>query len=386
MYERSPAPREAGAWISLTVTGLKVLTKLIPAAEISRISYRPPDRAVYVTRHWRTGEVLARRYSSSDLKEDVVQARTHRQPMLELILSHLPAGVVQYGRRVSDVATSDGKATLEFEGGDSEMFDLVVAADGIYSGIRKKFFPEHVVGYRGAVAYRTIFPKSLLDGIEGLHDDSSAWRANGQFVFLSELGLGMYGIVILRGETMEHNEMLKWNRSVGPEGVQRLRELYASWDPVIGKVLERIEDIAAYPLEAGPWLKTLAKDNCVAFVGDAAHPTAGAYGAGGAMGYGDCWALYRALESTTKRDGGYDAPRALRMLNETRIPFLSRVETQMGVDRLDAQYVAAAGEDETEWVRRFNQFNIPNDWLVEHDVELEIQKALAIEPRITSQA
>lgn len=69
-FEKAPRAREAGAWISLTVTGLKVLTKLIPSTEINAISYRPPDRAVYVTRHWRTGDVLLRKYSSDDLKED----------------------------------------------------------------------------------------------------------------------------------------------------------------------------------------------------------------------------------------------------------------------------------------------------------------------------
>jgi salicylate hydroxylase len=387
-FEKSPVAREAGAWISLTVTGLKVLAKLIPPAEIDKIAYRSPDRAVYVTRHWRTGEVLLARYSSESLKEEYIQARTHREPLLKLILSHLPDRSVEYGRRVVGVAVKGyDEVELQFDGvPEPRTFDLVVAADGIYSGIRRKFWPDHVVGFNGAVAYRTIFPKSRLDGTKGLHDDSSAWRRDGEVVFLSELGLDQYGIVIIRAETAEYASTLQWEHAIGTAGLQRLRDIYRDWDGVISRVLDTIDDLDAYPLDSGPWLQQLVQQDRIAFVGDAAHPTAGAYGAGAAMGYGDAWALYRALQATSRHDmdgqngdggGGvtYDVPRALGIFQQARLPFLSRVEQQMAVDREDARYVSQS-QDEAEWTRRFKERNPENQWLTEHDVELEVQKAI----------
>ncbi|KAB5529013.1 salicylate hydroxylase [Coniochaeta sp. 2T2.1] len=392
-FEKSPVAREAGAWISLTVTGLKVLSKLIPPAEISRISYRPPDRAVYVTRHWRTGEILVARYSSESLKEDYIQARTHREPLLKLILSHLPEGSVQYGQRVVDVVLKGcDEVELQFDGvSEPRTFDLVVAADGLYSKIRRKFWPDHVVGFKGAVAYRTIFPKSRVDGIEGLLDDSSAWRKDGEVFFLSELGLDQYGVVIIRAENAEYASTLQWEHKIGAKGLQRLRDIYKDWDGVIARVLDVVDDLDAYPLDSGPWLKQLIQHDRVAFVGDAAHPTAGAYGAGAAMGHGDAWALYKALQATSThnveggKDGGgggvaYDVPRALRIFQEARLPFLTRVEQQMAVDKEDASYIAQASEDEAEWTRRFKERNVKNEWLTEHDVELEVQKAIMGEP------
>lgn len=388
-FEKSPVAREAGAWISLTVTGLKVLTKLIPPAEIARISYRPPDRAVYVTRHWRTGEVLIAQYSSESLKEDYIQARTHREPLLKLILSHLPDGSVEYGRRVVGVVVKEhDEVELRFDGVQQpRTFDLVVAADGIYSGIRRDFWPDHVVGYKGAVAYRTIFPKSRLDSIKGLHDDSSSWRKDGEVVFLSELGLDQYGIVIIRAESAEYASTLQWERAIGPARLQRLRDIYKDWDGVVSRVLDAIDDLDAYPLDSGPWLEQLVQQDRIAFVGDAAHPTAGAYGAGAAMGHGDVWALYRALQATSRHgnderedDAGggvtYDVPRALRIFQQARLPFLSRVEQQMAVDMEDARYVSRASHDEAAWTRRFKEKNGQNLWLTEHDVELEVQKAI----------
>ncbi|KAJ4235425.1 hypothetical protein NW757_013536 [Fusarium falciforme] len=393
-FEKASKPHAAGAWISLSVTGLKVLTKLIPASEVSTIAYRPPDRGVYVTRHWKTGEAIIRRYSSEDLKDEHIQARTHREPLLKLILKHVSDGIIHYGRKVTGVHVESARAALTFEEDQatrersqpSETFDLVVAADGIYSGIRRQFFPDHQVGYKGAVAYRAIFPTSRLAAIRTrLHDDSSLWTNNrGQMVFLSELGLGMYGVVIIQAEESKRAAGLMWERSIGREGLDELRQGYAAWDPIVVEVLAVLEDIQAYPLDSGPWLEHLSREGCVAFAGDAAHPTAGAYGAGAAMGFGDGWALARALEASRLAPRGsyqYNVHKALNLYEKIRRPFLARVEQQMGLDARNARYVGEA--DGEEWARRYLERNLLNLWLSEHDVELEAQKVimeLAFEP------
>lgn len=214
-FEKSPVPREAGAWISLTVTGQLVLTKLISPAKINEIVYRPPDRAVYVTRHWRTGEDLVRQYSSEHIKEDFIQARTHRWPLLKLLTDHHPKGAVQYGKQVTGVKTSEVGAKLKFaNGGTTSEFDLVVAADGIYSGIRRQYWPDRQVQFKGAVAYRNVFHKSRVAHIKELHDDSSSWRRDGEVVFLSELGLDQYGVVIIKTEEPDYAATLRWERSI----------------------------------------------------------------------------------------------------------------------------------------------------------------------------
>ncbi|CAH0038890.1 unnamed protein product [Clonostachys rhizophaga] len=379
-FEKSPAPREAGAWISLTVTGQLVLTKLISPEKINEIVYRPPDRAVYVTRHWRTGEDLVRSYSSEHIKEDFIQARTHRWPLLKLLTDHHPKDAVQYGKQVTGVRTSEVGAKLEFANGRTTSdFDLVVAADGIYSGIRRQYWPDHHVQFKGAVAYRNVFHKSRVAHIKELHDDSSSWRRDGEVVFLSELGLDQYGVVIIKTEELDYAATLRWERSISQEGLNRLRDHYKDWDPVISKVLDTVEDIQAYPLDTGPWLRELTREDRVVFIGDASHPTAGAYGAGAAMGFGDAWALYRSLELTRRRGrqetAGYDLHKALQVFQQTRAPFLLRVEQQIALDRDTAKYLAEAAGDEDEWKRRFKESGASIRWLQEHDVELEVLKA-----------
>ena len=132
-FERAPEPREAGAWISLSPSGLSILNRLVDPSELRKIVYRPPNRAEYVTRHWRTGEAIVRNYSSPCYAPDYVQARTHRFPLLKVLLSAIPEGIIQYGCKVVDIQVTENGPNLSLADGRSVEFDLVVAADGIYS-------------------------------------------------------------------------------------------------------------------------------------------------------------------------------------------------------------------------------------------------------------
>jgi 2-polyprenyl-6-methoxyphenol hydroxylase-like FAD-dependent oxidoreductase len=53
--------------------------------------------------------------------------------MLKVLLSHIPDGVIKYGCNIVDIAVTDHAARLVSEDHQSQDFDLVVAADGIYS-------------------------------------------------------------------------------------------------------------------------------------------------------------------------------------------------------------------------------------------------------------
>jgi salicylate hydroxylase len=112
------------------------------------------------------------------------------------------------------------------------------------------------------------------------------------------------------------------------------------------------------------------------------------------MGQGDCWALFRSLEQSYLPDYNgvnksrianssqhyYNLRRALQLYNETRRHFLGRVELQMTLDVKEGAYLAEAGSDEEEWMRRFRERYKSQAWMKEHDVEAEFVKTLAAEP------
>ncbi|TVY51378.1 6-hydroxynicotinate 3-monooxygenase [Lachnellula cervina] len=390
VFESSPGPQETGAWISLS---LMVLDRLINLEEVQRILYRGDHEGTYITRHWRTGQIIATAPSSAHVLDKFKQARTHRVPLHNVLLSNIPEGTIRFNHKVLDHHVTEAGVQLTFRDRPSEAFDLVVAADGLYSKFRRRYTSDKVQ-YKGAVAYRKVFPESQVAHIKSLHNDSSSWRKDGEVMFLSRLGLEQYGVVAIIRETPEVAAKLHWAKNTGAEGLQRLQRHFATWDPMIGQVLQTMTDIDAYPLDSAPWLEQLVRHDRIAFIGDAAHPTAGAFGVGAALGQGDSWALYRSLQqsytgddrnltlpigSQTALEKHYNLRRALELYNETRRHFLGRVWRQQGLDSVDAAYIAQAANDEAEWIRRFQDRHKNQLWMTEYDVEAAFVETLASE-------
>jgi salicylate hydroxylase len=146
-------------------------------------------------------------------------------------LTHVRNDVIQYGHEILDLEVTTKGVRLQFDSGFSEVYDFVVAADGIYSKVRKRYISTHTVEIKGAVAYRMIFPSTLIENITTLPNDTSAWRSGTDVVFLSRLGLDVYGIVIIRSEAKDFASTLQWQKSIGTQAMTRLREIYKDWDP-----------------------------------------------------------------------------------------------------------------------------------------------------------
>lgn len=49
------------------------------------------------------------------------------------------------------------------------------------------------------------------------------------------------------------------------------------------------------------------------------------------------------------------------------------------MDKLDTAYVAAAGSDEKEWIRRYRERFTINWWILEHDVDAKWQEIETME-------
>jgi salicylate hydroxylase len=141
-------------------------------------------------------------------------------------------------------------------------------------------------------------------------------------------------------------------------------------------------------------MESLIQDDSVVFVGTkpfdpgsltnniATTATSGDYGGGCSFAFADVRALYLSLWRTYKpkplsysnTKTHYDVPYSLHLYNETRRYYLQRVKKQMDNDRLDGTYIAGAGDDDNEWIRRYRERCTINWWLLEHDVDEKWQE------------
>ncbi|OAA63689.1 Salicylate hydroxylase (Salicylate 1-monooxygenase) [Niveomyces insectorum RCEF 264] len=419
VYERSDAIREVGALIGVMVSGMKVLARMLSPAnfdELQRICYRGENVDGINHRHWRTGEILTTAISPHTPRH-LQEGRTSRVALHRVLMNEIPdeAAVFRYGKHVvrvektprehdahngqgeqHDTNGPDAGSTemkLHFADGGTASADVVVAADGLYSKLRNQYFPNRKVRYLGRVSYRHIVPWETIQHIQGLPKDTSSWRRNGEVAFMSPIGTGGYSFTCMVIETEEYAASLRWAKSIGPDGLRRLREHhFAEWDPIINEVLAAFPDMDAYPLEAAPWVKDLAQDDALAFVGDAAHPTAGGGGVGSSLAFADVRALYLSLWRSYNSQGPanpaappYDIPYALHLYNETRSALLQRVERQIRYDHQDAAYIAAAGDDEEEWIRRYRERFTINWFILEDEVDAKWQDVEAEERHLYPQ-
>ena len=165
-------------------------------AELQRIMYRGPEADGINHRHWRTAEFLKQAVSPHTHRE-LQEGRTSRAPLHKILMNEVPPSVMNYSKKA--IATDKllegeerGAVKITFDDGSTEIADVVVAADGINSKIRKHYHPDSKIGSRGRVAYRLTFPVSLIEGIKDLPNDTSSFRKHGEIVFLSRLGQSIH--------------------------------------------------------------------------------------------------------------------------------------------------------------------------------------------------
>lgn len=385
VYEKSTGPQEVGEWIGLTESGMEVLDKLIDISDVNRILYRGDHNASYISRHYFTGEIMGSAESSEGIRHDLRQGRTTRVPLHNVLLKNVPSKNIKYGYYLSNIEFHPDHAKVLFENGDEVCADLVVAADGIYSRIRRKIYPESTLSYKGSVCYRAAFPESIIRDIEGLPDDTSCWHGEKGIFFASRLGNGLYGVVAGIPESSELAAQLKWKETISETVFGRISDHFKGWNAIVRELLKRVPNFKSYPLEHAPWLKTLIYKDRLAFAGDAAHPTSGAYGSGACFGFNDVWVLYQALlhsshslnQESSLITLEYDLPKALRIFDETRAPFLSRVERQIALDQ-ELSKAAWKAADYAELVERFKEhgFFIQHWWMRQNHSSADMQKVM----------
>lgn len=143
VLERAPELREIGAGLSLAPNALRALEVLGAGDRM-----RAHAAASEVTGNLRTssGRYL-RRFRAG---RDEPLAAFHRAELHRVLLEELPAGVVRPGTEARDASEVDA--------------DLVVAADGVHSGLRRQLFPaapEPVFRYtawRGVTEPGSVWP------------------------------------------------------------------------------------------------------------------------------------------------------------------------------------------------------------------------------------
>ncbi|WP_418961558.1 FAD-dependent monooxygenase [Streptomyces tritici] len=219
------------------------------------------------------------------------------RPALAVALSAaLPAEALRYGTAVTAVDDAEGRPVLRTRSGPDLSADLVVAADGIHSPLRRAYFPAHPgLHYLGETSWRALVDAPDL-GIQAM---SETWGRGERFGVtpLSDGRFYLYATAAVPAGTRSADSRAE------------LRRRFGSWHDPIPALLDRIDRLAPAEVlrhdlyELAAPLPRLHHGR-IAWLGDAAHAMAPNLGQGGCQAIEDAVVLAHLLPG----GDGDDAP------------------------------------------------------------------------------
>lgn len=286
IYDKVRSLRPAGAGISLWSNGVKVLNRLGMGAHIAQIGGRM-DHMQYRTQ---SGEIL------NDIPLQLLIESVGQRPYpvartdLQQILLDAYGDEIHLGTRCMSVEEDAQGVTALFEDGTQAQGDLLIAADGIHSGLR-----EYVLGetyqpqYRGYVNWNglvpasdTLAPPNTWVIYVGNHQRASLMPVAGDRLYF------FFDVPLPPGTTAE------------PEQYRaELSQYFAGWAEPVQSLIAQLEPEKVARLEirdVGP-IDRLVRGR-IALLGDSAHATCPDLGQGGCQAMEDGLMLTQYLQTT----------------------------------------------------------------------------------------
>lgn len=327
VLERSAAPGEVGAGISLWGNALAALEALGVAGSIRALGTMAGEGGIQTPR----GRWLSRSSGAAMHREhDVSVLMVHRTELHRELRAALPDDVVSSGTMVTAVTQDEAGVRVQHTGSDGDhtlTADLVIGADGVRSRTRCALWPDAPAPeYAGFTAWR-----GVTDEAFSLDCQSQTWGRGAEF-----------------GATQLVDGRVYWfGTANAPEGAAAEDEhaevlrRFGAWHPPIAEVIEATSpaavlrhDIYQHPRPLPPFT-----GGRVALLGDAAHAmTPG-------LGQGACVTLEDAVTLAAELAAGSDVTTALRRYDAVRRPRTEAVAKQSAqMSRMaQAQHPAVIG-------------------------------------------
>lgn len=172
VYERNTEPTVAGAGIIIAPNALQALRPYRLSDEIIRQGN--PSHGFHI---W------------SDRGRPITQLAVpsgygslysiHRKDLHQILLSALLPGTVEWRKPFLQLEQKDDHVKVQFSDGSQAVGDLVVAADGIHSNVRKQLSPKDTYRYAGYTCWRGVVSGEGLPGLT--HRFIETWGTKGRF-------------------------------------------------------------------------------------------------------------------------------------------------------------------------------------------------------------
>jgi salicylate hydroxylase len=310
VYEQAPAFTEVGAGIGVRPPSVRAINKWGLKEDLEKVSAESRYMEIIAG----DDQVLIRETFPvlTDDKSEAYTRLIHRADLLDTLIAHIPADQLHLNHRVTEVIDHGDYAEVKFENGKTIEADIVVAADGIHSPIRRQVLGNQQKSvYSGYLAHRALIP---YEDALGMHSEENELRIyvdgdNSFYLLPIEHRRQVSVDITVPGEFALRPELTK----------EQIMDSMKGFGPTLQKIVENIklEDIVSRPLSD---LEPMDKwsTNTVTLIGDAAHAMLHNQGQGANMAIQDGDVLAEAIAEAVA--GTVTVAEALQKYEEQRKP------------------------------------------------------------------
>lgn len=342
VYEQAAQFAPIGAGIQLTANAMKALAGLGLVETLRRQGFAP---GAFHSREWDSarvtnvltmGKSLEALYGAPDLM-------IHRARLHAALAARVPRGSVHFGKKLIAVEPKDSGTVLGFADGSRAEAALVIGADGIHSVVREALFGAEKPRFTGRVAYRTVYPAVLLDGIA--LDERAKWWGHDRHVvhYFTTPDKDEIYFIAVTPEPDFHVE--SWS-AAGDKDV--LLAAFAGFHADVRAILAAAPELRKWALLERDPMPAWSKDNVV-LLGDACHPMPPYMAQGAASAIEDAVVLARCL-ARAGRDG---IAGALTVYAESRKERTARMQ----LTNRDNTWLRQ--KTDTDWVYDYDAWRAP---------------------------
>jgi salicylate hydroxylase len=325
VYEQAPQLGEVGAGVFLTPNSVRQLQRMGLGPLVEKWGARVGPDSHYF-RHDGTPIAPVQVTDSAGWNATFGM---HRADFVEILSTALPPGSVHTGHRATGFDQDGDICWVSFANSVVVECDLVVAADGIHSELRRNVAPPSRPVFHGSVAYRGVVP----------HESIPNWPTNAWLMWLGD-AKHFLAFPVRAGKLINYVGFVpadaEMNESWSAPGDPNvLRGEFAGWDPPIGLLLNQVNACFRWALYDREPLPTWTKGR-LTLLGDAAHPMLPHLGQGANQSIEDGMALATILSRASCKN----APAALvayERLRRERVAQVQRGARENGM-RYDSRY------------------------------------------------
>ena len=342
VYEQASRFARVGAGIQMMPNSMKVLRGIGVEERLRKTAFAPYS---HLNRVGDSGEMT----NELPMPESLYGAPylcMHRGDLHDALASAVPADIIHLGKKLVGLEQKGGRVKLAFADGSTAGADAVIGADGVHSLVREILLGADKPVHKGRIAYRAVFPASLMGGRTIRPSRTKWWGADRHIViYYTTAAMSELYFVTSVPEPAEWLTPESWSAK---GDVRELRRAYEGFHEEVRTVLDACPDCHKWAiLERDPLPRW--SDGRVVLLGDACHPMTPYMAQGAATSIEDAAILARCVQMD-----GDDVSAAFKRYEAHRKPRTSRIQAISS-----ANTWLKSGEPDTSWLYGYDAWTVP---------------------------